>query len=113
MKNDKVIIKSSLRKLLVEMLKSKYSEVILFEQFLIEESFENIVDRFPAVGKGALYKIFYQHQLSLDEVYKSARMKASRETDLPLETFPEKCEWTKEQLTDIDFIYDFINKYCR
>lgn len=95
------------------MLQSKYGDRILYGKCVVETSFEDIVDRFPTVGKGTLYNIFYLRQLSLDEVYTSAKYKVSRELKLPLETFPEKCEWTKKQLTDIDFIYDFINKYCK
>lgn len=35
--------------------------------------------------------------------YRHARRSAQRETRLPLETFPEACPWTLEQLRDDDF----------
>lgn len=39
----------------------------------------------------------------LADSYARARRAAVRETDLPLETFPETCPWTVEQMLDEDF----------
>jgi hypothetical protein len=40
---------------------------------------------------------------NFDTHYQRARRRASRETELPLATFPEVCPWTLEQLLDEDF----------
>lgn len=115
-RSDKSAIKSSLRNLILHLLKSKYQKEYENKSSWagsIEVSYENIVDRFIAIGKGSLYKRFYLKQLSLDEIYENARIKASKETGLSLDSFPEKCEWTKEQLVDPKFIYEFINEFCK
>lgn len=39
----------------------------------------------------------------IERYYSRARRKASRETGLPLATFPETCPWTAEQVMDDDF----------
>ncbi len=39
----------------------------------------------------------------LDESYAYVRARASRQTRLPLETFPSTCPWTPEQVLDADF----------
>jgi hypothetical protein len=38
-----------------------------------------------------------------DKQYAHARRKASRETELPLATFPEACPWMLAQVLDEDF----------
>jgi hypothetical protein len=40
----------------------------------------------------------------LEEAYADARTIAAAETGLPIETFPERCEWTLEQVTDQGFL---------
>lgn len=113
--NSKSNIKSNLRILLLHMLKAKYQpeyENKSSWRGSIINAFENITDEFPEIGKGNLYKNFYIKELSLPQVYRSAVLKASEETGKPINVFPQTCEWTKEQLVDIEFIYEFINKYC-
>ena len=39
----------------------------------------------------------------VSDVYQLARRHASVETKIRLHTFPELCEWTKDQLMDFDF----------
>jgi hypothetical protein len=39
----------------------------------------------------------------LQEDYAAVRKEASRETGVPLATFPEACPWTPEQVVDDDF----------
>lgn len=113
--SSKSAIKNNLRILLIHMLKAKYQSEYENKNSWrnsILNSFQNITDEFPAIGKGTLYKNFYMKILDLQDVYENARIKASEETDKPLSDFPTKCEWTKEQLIDKNFIYDFMNEYC-
>ena len=114
--SDKRVIKSSLSVMLMHMLKLKYqneySNKISWIN-TIRTSFANLVDSFKGIGKGTLYNLFYMRQLDLNEIYKRAVRDASFETGLPIESFPKTCEWTKEQLTDLDFIYDFIKEYSK
>jgi hypothetical protein len=42
----------------------------------------------------------------LSRAYATARLKASAETKLPLETFPETCPFTIEEILDPDFLPD-------
>jgi hypothetical protein len=42
----------------------------------------------------------------LAEEYEAARLKASDEADLPLETFPEECPFRIEDVLDADFLPD-------
>jgi 8-oxo-dGTP pyrophosphatase MutT (NUDIX family) len=37
------------------------------------------------------------------EAYEDARREASEETALPVQTFPEECQWTYDQVMDSDF----------
>lgn len=113
--SSKRAIKSTLRVMLTHMLKSKYQPEYENKNSWrnsILNSFQNITDEFPVVGKGSLYKNFYMKDLDLQDVYENAIISASEETNEPLSYFPADCEWTKEQLVDKKFIYNFINKYC-
>ena len=51
-------------------------------------------------------------QLNLQDIYENAVIRASEETGKPIDVFPKECEWTKEQLLDKKFIYNFMNEYC-
>ena len=44
-----------------------------------------------------------QFHASVVRRYRAARREASRQTGLPLATFPPACPWTVEQLLDVDF----------
>lgn len=113
--SSKSAIKSNLRVMLTHMLKAKYQSEYENKnswKSTIYNSFDELMDEFPAVGKGSLYKTFYIKELDLDEVYRRAVRKASEETHKPITAFPKQCEWTKEQLVNINFIYNFIDEYC-
>lgn len=113
--SSKRAIKSNLRVMLAHMLKAKYQSEYENKNSWrnsILNSFNNITDEFPTIGKGSLYNNFYIRDLDLQGVYENARINASEETNKPLSTFPANCEWTKEQLVDREFIYNYINKYC-
>lgn len=113
-KSEQRAVKSSLRILLTHLLKLKYQNDYAGKNSWIESiqnSYFNLKDQFKGIGKGALYNNFYLKKLDFDSIYKDAKKIAVLETRLAPETFPDKCEWSKEELVDIDFIYDFINKY--
>ena len=112
--SSKAAINSSLIVLLTHMLKCKYQPEYKNKASWVGSiwsAYKNIVSQFPAVGKGALYKIFYLKKVDLNTIYKIAKRDASVETGKNISVFPNDCEWTKEQLTDYDFITDFINNY--
>lgn len=114
-KSSESTIKSNLKIMLIHMLKSKYQPEYENKnswRASILNSYDGITNEFPEIGKGSLYKSYYMKKLSLSQVYLSAVRRASDETGKPIDVFPKECEWTKEQLVDEEFIYDFINKYC-
>lgn len=49
-------------------------------------------------------------QTLFDEAYEDARFKAADDTFLDLDIFPEKCEWTYQQLLDESFINEFLKE---
>lgn len=113
-RSSKSTINSYMIVLLTHMLKCRYQneyENKASWRASIRNSYKGIVTQFPVVGKGVLYKIFYLKQLDLERLYKLARIDAQTETNLPLNTFPESCPWTKEQLINLDFINNFIEEY--
>lgn len=120
-KSDKLSVMSNLRVLLIHMLKCKYQNnypTKISWRRSIDNSFNNIVDILDLdsingfiVGRGSLFKKFYMRELNLDTIYNRSVRTASQETGIPVNKFPKNCEWTKEQLIDADFIYDFIMKY--
>lgn len=71
-----------------------------------------MMKEFPAPYKGALYKKYYLKELDLQFIYKSGRIMASEETGKDINVFPTECPWDKNQLMDIDFVVDFIQKFC-
>ena len=100
--------------LLTHMLKCKYQpeyENKSSWRASIWNSFKGFTNEFIAIGKGSLYKNFYLRQLDLDRLYKLARKDASIETGLNIDIFPTNCEWNKHQLSDFDFINDFMDTY--
>ncbi len=44
-----------------------------------------------------------QRETTLEEAYAQARKRAARETGLPLETFPETCPFSPDQVEDAEF----------
>lgn len=56
-----------------------------------------------AAGLSAAYAASPPFQASVVRRYRAARREASRQTGLPLATFPEACPWTVAQLLDNDF----------
>lgn len=113
-KQQERIVKSNLEVMIRHMLKCKYQNEYPTKSSWrdsIKNSFKDMVLEFKDIGKGALYKNFYLRKLNLDYIYKLALKNAINETGKDKSCFPATCEWTKEQLTNIDFIYDFIDKY--
>lgn len=111
--NEKKSIKSFLIVMIMHMLKLKYQNDFPAKKSWVDSihsSYNSLYVQFKGIGKGSLFNNFYMRQLNLDEIYKIAVRQASIETHLPLSAFPSKCEWTKEQLIDSDFIYNFINE---
>ena len=107
-------INSQLIVLLTHMLKCKYQPEYKHKsswRASIWNSHKSFTNEFISIGKGTLYKNFYMKQVDLDRLYFISRVDASNETGKSLDTFPEKCEWTKEQLANSYFIHDFINTY--
>ena len=86
-------IKNSLIILLMHMLKCKYQ------------------NDYPDKSSWRKYKKYYLRDVSLDKCYKMAVRKASEETRLKVSVFPSECEWTKRELIDQDYIFEFIDKY--
>ena len=113
-KRQESSIKSNLIILLLHMLKYKYQEEYENKNSWINSIYNaltNIITEFTCIGKGALYKNFYMKKLNLSQLYKIARSRAARETGIDINTFPEHCEWSKNQLIDVDFIDTFLDEY--
>jgi hypothetical protein len=54
-------------------------------------------------------KVLYNYlKANLDRAYIKARSKASRETNLPLNTFPKECPYKIDDLLNDDWIYNFL-----
>lgn len=108
-------IGSNLRIMLIHMLKCMYQPEYKNKsswKASIINGYNGMTDEFPSL-KGVLYKNFYLEELDLEHIYKRAKLNASDETKKPINTFPNDCPWTKEQLVDPDFINEFIEKYCK
>lgn len=110
-------IKNSLIILLMHMLKCKYQndypDKSSWRKSIIY-SVDNITQEFKerhGEYTGAMYKKYYLRDVSLDKCYKMAVRKASEETRLKVSVFPSECEWTKRELIDQDYIFEFIDKY--
>lgn len=57
-------------------------------------------------------KVLYNYLLSnVINAYRPARHKASRETNLPLDTFPKECPYVVENLLNEDWIYEFLENH--
>ena len=57
-------------------------------------------------------KVLYNYlNTNINRAYTKARSKASRETNLPLDTFPKDCPYTIENLLDEDWIYEFLENH--
>lgn len=113
-KQQESSVKNSLVVMLLHMLKCKYQFNYQNKSSWrdsILNSYEYFINEFDGIGKGSLYKNFYMRKMDLDQIYQLARRRASYETKLPLTEFPAKCEWSKELLVNIDFVYDFINEF--
>lgn len=95
-KSDRRSIRSHLANVIMHLLKWRYQPGKRSSSW--EDSVENgreevawLLKDSPSL-KGQLMPF-------VDEVYPSAKRKASRETSLPLATFPEACPFTVEQIT--------------
>ena len=97
---------SYLKNCLIHMLKCKYqSEKTTRSWHLtIENSADNLIDILD--GETTLTNIVKQH---FNDIYQASRKRASLQTELDINNFPTECEWTLEQILDIEFIYEFLH----
>ena len=113
-KRQESTIRSSLIVLLLHMLKCKYQNNYPDKtswRYSIINSYNKMLNEFDGINKGSLYKTFYMKKLDLNDIYKRSLIKAVIETRLPKSSFPSTCEWSKEELVNLDFIEKFINDY--
>ena len=113
-KSEERTVRNSLIRLIQHMLKLKYQNDYPYKRswiLTIKQEQDQIINEFPIIGKGSLYKSYYMKKLDLDKIYDMAKEYAIIETDLPRSAFPNLCEWSKEQLIDKDYINSFIEEY--
>ena len=113
-RTEQRVIRNNLLILLLHMLKCKYQNEYTHKSSWrksIYNAFDAIVGEFKGIGKGSLYNSYYRRKLDLNQIYRTARINAIEETGKLESDFPVECEWTKEQLTDINFIDAFINTW--
>jgi hypothetical protein len=99
-RSDKREIESRLETLIAHLLKWKYQPGLrsphwsgtVTEQRL---GFEDLLKESPSL-KSYPSKVFLRH-------YPGARLKASAETGIAFDLFPEKCPFTLEEVLDVDF----------
>ena len=109
--SNKALLKSAesyLKNCLIHMLKCKYQpeKTTRSWHLTIENSADNLIDILD--GETTLTNIVKQH---FNDIYQVSRKRASLQTGLDVNNFPTECEWTLEQLLDIEFIYEFLHKY--
>ncbi len=101
-KRDRRGLRNNLKVLLMHLLKWRYQPARRqtgrsWESTIIEhrDRIEAILDDSPSLRR--------QVEAIITETYLLARRRASSETGLPMETFPETCPWMAEQVLDETF----------
>lgn len=57
-------------------------------------------------------KVLYNYlKTNINKAYIRARSKASRETNLPLNTFPKECPYNVDNLLSDDWVYNFLEEH--
>ena len=100
-RSDRRALGNHLKNLLLHLLKWAYQPVKRASswQDSIEEAREAIED----LLEESRTSMEAESRRQFAKQYARARRKASRETDLPLATFPEACPWALAQVLDEDF----------
>ena len=101
---DRRALASHLENLLVHLLKWRYQT----EERQTGHSWADSIREARtqlAEGLSDAYADSPQFHHSAVRRYRAARREASRQTGLPLATFPETCPWTVEQVLDLDFFW--------
>ena len=99
---DRRALASHLENLLVHLLKWRYQPEERQTGHSWADSIREARTQF-AEGLSDAYADSPQFHHSAVRRYRAARREASRQTGLPLATFPETCPWTVEQALDADF----------
>ena len=96
-------VDSYLRQLLIHLLLYQYWES---ERERCAKGWQNEIDNFRfelelLLESQTLYNYFLQQ---IEEIYVKARKRAIKKSELPPETFPEKCAFTPADLLDSEFL---------
>ncbi|ACK71168.1 protein of unknown function DUF29 [Gloeothece citriformis PCC 7424] len=107
-KNEKNRLKSHLEKLLIQLLKWKYqpSEQVNLDKYLISEHSLRLLETFE--DSPSLKDYFKE---ILPECYQNSRLLASKETGLTVETFPENCPFSVEDILNPNYILKESDEY--
>jgi hypothetical protein len=100
-KSEKNALESNLVILLMHLLKYKYQPQKQSDSWRY-----SIVEHRRRILRSFKYSPSLKRHFDLvfDECYMDARQDAKTETQLPLETFPEVCDFTQDQVLDPDFL---------
>ena len=95
-KGDRRSVRSHLANIILHLLKWRYQSERRSNSW--SDSMDNGREEITWILKDSP-SLKPQLQIFVDEMYASARRKASREIGLPLTAFPEECPFTLEQIT--------------
>jgi hypothetical protein len=100
-RKDRLALSSQLRRILVHLIKwrhrpSKRSESWRRSIDQGRSAMEELIEESPSLARVAGER--------LAKVYEKARREAARQTKLPLETIPETCLWSVDQVLDHDYL---------
>lgn len=95
-------VHSHLYQLLRHLLKWQYQPQRRMDSHSWEDTIEEARDQIPRYLDRSP-SLRPQIPMILAQEYPKARRRASRDTHLPLSTFPEVCPWTVAQVLDMDF----------
>lgn len=99
---DRRVLASHVENLLVHLLKWRYQPTGRQTGHSWADSIREARTQI-ATGLSATYADSPQFHASVVRRYRVARRKASRQTSLPLLTFPVSCPWSVDQVLDEDF----------
>ena len=95
-------VHSHLYQLLRHLLKWQYQPQLRVDSHSWQDTIEEARDQIPRYLERSP-SLRPQVPTILAQEYPKARRRASRDTHLPLATFPEACPWTPAQVLDADF----------